>query len=245
MYRLFSTLTPYPNCKRLAFASSGNYYVPHQLNPRHQIWCHTASYITVIRQWLHDDVIKWKKNFRVTGHLCGEFTGPPGNSPHKGQWRGALVFSLICVWINGWVNNRDAGDSKRNRPHYDVSVMCSQHIYLPACFSSTHEILIKQIYRTLVSGSSLIMEANIHLLFLFYTTTIVIMCKPITAGLNLWNSALQSWHTHFTLRRRHTLYTRYMRMSVFFIFLFDLVCESVSKSFMSWWSHLWTIVQRK
>ena len=31
-------------------------------------------------------------------------------SPHKGQWRGALMFSLICDWINGWVNNREAGD---------------------------------------------------------------------------------------------------------------------------------------
>ena len=43
---------------------------------------------------------------RITGHLCWEFTG----SPHKGQWRGALMFSLICVWINGWVNNREARD---------------------------------------------------------------------------------------------------------------------------------------
>ena len=47
----------------------------------------------------------------------------PVNSPHKGQWRGALVFSLICVWINGWVNNRDAGDLRRHRGHYDVIVM--------------------------------------------------------------------------------------------------------------------------
>ena len=31
----------------------------------------------------------------------------PVNSPHKGQWRGALMFSLICVWTIGWVNNRD------------------------------------------------------------------------------------------------------------------------------------------
>ena len=22
------------------------------------------------------------------------------------QWRGALMFSLICAWINGWINNR-------------------------------------------------------------------------------------------------------------------------------------------
>ena len=46
-----------------------------------------------------------------------------GNSPHKGQWRGALMFSLICVWINGGVNNREAGDLRRYRAHYDVSVM--------------------------------------------------------------------------------------------------------------------------
>ena len=47
----------------------------------------------------------------------------PVNSPHKGQWRGALMFSLICVWINGWVNNRGAGDLRRYRAHYDVIVM--------------------------------------------------------------------------------------------------------------------------
>ena len=50
----------------------------------------------------------------------------PANSPHKGQWRGALVFSLICVWTNGWVNNRDASDLRRHRLHYDVIVMSLQ-----------------------------------------------------------------------------------------------------------------------
>ena len=34
----------------------------------------------------------------------------PVNSLHKGRWRGALMFSLICAWINGWVNNCEAGD---------------------------------------------------------------------------------------------------------------------------------------
>ena len=48
----------------------------------------------------------------------------PVNSPHKGQRRWALMFSLICVWINGWVNNREAGDLRRFRTHYDVIVMC-------------------------------------------------------------------------------------------------------------------------
>ena len=34
-----------------------------------------------------------------------------------------LMFSLICAWINGWVNNREAGDLRRHRGHYDVTVM--------------------------------------------------------------------------------------------------------------------------
>ena len=50
----------------------------------------------------------------------------PMNSSHKGQWRGALVFPVICAWINGWVNNRKAGDLRRHCGHYDVVVM-SQH----------------------------------------------------------------------------------------------------------------------
>ena len=46
-----------------------------------------------------------------------------GNSPIKGQWRGALIFSLICAWMNDWVNDREAGDLERHRGHYDVTVM--------------------------------------------------------------------------------------------------------------------------
>ena len=47
----------------------------------------------------------------------------PVNSPHKGQWCGALMFSFISAWSNSWVNNCDAGDLKRHRIHYDVIVM--------------------------------------------------------------------------------------------------------------------------
>ena len=57
--------------------------------------------------------------FRVTGPV-------PVNSPHKGQWRGALMFSLICAWLNRWVNNGEAGDLRRYCGHYDVVVMCNQ-----------------------------------------------------------------------------------------------------------------------
>ena len=70
--------------------------------------------------WLkHDDVIKWKYFPRYWSFVRGIHRSPV-NSPHKGQWRGALMFSLICPWTNGWVNNRKAGDLRRYSAHYDV-----------------------------------------------------------------------------------------------------------------------------
>ena len=66
----------------------------------------------------------------------------PVNSPHKDQWRGALMVSFIYAWINGWVNTRDACDLRRYRVHYDVTatvdtstfsgVSVKSHIYLTA-----------------------------------------------------------------------------------------------------------------
>ena len=55
--------------------------------------------------------------------ICAGNHRSPVNSPNKGQWRGALMFSLICAWINGWINNREAGDLRRYCAHYDVTVM--------------------------------------------------------------------------------------------------------------------------
>ena len=46
-----------------------------------------------------------------------------GGFPHKGQWRGALKFSLIRAWISDWANNRDEGNLRRHRAHYDVTIM--------------------------------------------------------------------------------------------------------------------------
>ena len=70
----------------------------------------------------HDDVIKWKHFPRYWPFVRGIHRSPV-NSTHKGQWRGALMLPLICVWTNAWVNNRDAGDLRRYRVHYDVTVM--------------------------------------------------------------------------------------------------------------------------
>ena len=69
----------------------------------------------------HDDVIKCKHFTRYWPIVWGIHWSPV-NSPHKGQWRGALVFSLICARINDWASNREAGDLRRYRALYDVTV---------------------------------------------------------------------------------------------------------------------------
>ena len=76
-----------------------------------------------IEDLFHDDVIKWR-HFPRYWPFVGRIHRSPVNSPHKGQWRGALMFSLIAAWINGWINNRDTGDLRRCRAHDDVTVMC-------------------------------------------------------------------------------------------------------------------------
>ena len=103
----------------------------------HFVYAHsqwdTTLHCNVVSHWL-DACTKWflcskwgryqmETFFRVTGALCGEFTGHRG---HKGQWRGALMFSLICAWTHSCVNNREAGDLERHRVHYDVNVMRTQ-----------------------------------------------------------------------------------------------------------------------
>ena len=69
-----------------------------------------------------DDIIIWKHFPRYWPFVRGIHRSQV-NSPHKSQWRGALMFSLICAWTNGWVNNRDAGDFRCHRAHYDVTVI--------------------------------------------------------------------------------------------------------------------------
>ena len=55
---------------------------------------------------VHADVIKWN-TFLLLAHCEGNHQSPV-DSPHEGQWRRALMLSLICARTNGWANNRDA-----------------------------------------------------------------------------------------------------------------------------------------
>ena len=70
----------------------------------------------------------------------------PVDSPHKGQWRGALMFSLICACIIAWAENWDAGDLRRNRVYYEnQGVSWTSHLYNGIlvrwclCFESPHK----------------------------------------------------------------------------------------------------------
>ena len=75
-----------------------------------------------IDRYNHDAVIKWKHFPRYWPFVRGIHRSPV-KSPHKGQWRGALMIFFICAWINVWVNDREAGGLRRHRAHYDVTVM--------------------------------------------------------------------------------------------------------------------------
>ena len=89
--------------------------------------CRTRNNYATSRHYLHDDVIKWKHFPRYWPFVRGIHRSPV-NSPHKGQWRGDLMFSLICVWINGWVNNRETDDLRHYRGHNDVTVISDWHV---------------------------------------------------------------------------------------------------------------------
>ena len=67
------------------------------------------------------------ETFSAFQALCVGNKPITGEFPAQSQWRGALMLSLICAWINVWVNNREAGDLRRQHAHYGVIVMDTHH----------------------------------------------------------------------------------------------------------------------
>ena len=99
-----------------------------KIHPLAHLTDHDSYEVTVVSiMEKHDDVIKWKHFSRYWPFVRGIHRSPM-NSLHNGQWRGALMLSLICVCINGWVNNREAGDLRRHRARYDVSENEIDHV---------------------------------------------------------------------------------------------------------------------
>ena len=82
-------------------------------------WSFVLSGSQRFASWWHHQM----KTFSALLALCAGNHRSPVNSPHKGHWREALMFPLICAWINCWANNREAGDLRRHCAHYDVIVM--------------------------------------------------------------------------------------------------------------------------
>ena len=100
------------------------------------------------RQDPHDDVIKWKHFPRYCPFARGIHRSPV-NSPHKGQWRGTLMFSLICARINGWVSNGEAGVLRRHRGDYDVIVMQVGHTLAPWSSQSGTPLIVNHYRKNL------------------------------------------------------------------------------------------------
>ena len=97
----------------------------------------------------HYGVIKWKHFPHYWPFMRGIHRSPV-KSPHKDQWRGTLMFSLICAWINDWLNNQNASYLRRHRTHYNITVTgwswCPQDWgfawplgMLTSCFLKTNE----------------------------------------------------------------------------------------------------------
>ena len=167
----------------------------------------------VVRWW--GEVYKSQLRTRIPVVLyrlwsCSNWDVHVMNSPHKGQWRGALMFSVICIWINCWVNNSEAGDLRRHRAHYYVSVM----IWCRMCSEESLTITAIRLFvehwlqRTLQSSASLFIigvlrsqEATMRNDFLSHDTSKLSLLlvrrscwKRTVQWLVIWGAMMPLWH---------------------------------------------------
>ena len=130
----------------------------------------------------------------------------PVDSPHKGQWRGAL----ICAWINVWTNNRNADDLRRHRDHYDVTVMLTSStvvypdgpLYMvPAILC--HDMVISGFPAQRVSNAELTCCKPRY-----------ILKKKAVEWPSIWDAKTLMWHLHW--------YCHFCHVSVSYAYLFVL-----------------------
>ena len=75
---------------------------------------------------LHYINILVMETFSALLAFCVRNSPVTGEFPLQSQWRGALMYSLICAWINSWANNGDTGDL---RCHYTLlSLHCNEKL---------------------------------------------------------------------------------------------------------------------
>ena len=95
------------------------------------LWIEVQIWRYIWRSWWRHQM----ENFPRNCHFVRGILRLPVNFPHKGQWRGTLVFSLICGWTNGCANGRDSGNLEPHLAHYDVALMC--FVYLMSLFPTS------------------------------------------------------------------------------------------------------------
>ena len=138
-----------------------------------------------LQNWLHDDVIKWKlfpRYWSVT--------------------RSFDVFFWYASEVNGWVNNHEAGDLRRYRAHYDVTVMCEwRTIHQTQSAGSWFNIKIPSYpYRKYQCGDKTILRSSyLHngnaytgtMVFLYWSACWVISSSSCCPGhMSVWSLAL-------------------------------------------------------
>ena len=74
------------------------------------------------KSWWHHQM----ETFSASLAICAGNSPVPGEFPTQRPVTRNFEFSLICVWINGWINNGEAGDLRHYRAHYDVIIMWLQ-----------------------------------------------------------------------------------------------------------------------
>ena len=111
-----------------------------------------ARFLSMAEQGVNHALIRHKwwrhqmKAFSPSLALCeGGIHRSPVDSTHKGQWREALVFPLICAWTNSCVSSQDAGDLRRHCTRSDVALMRwdkwpSSHPQVPGFARNSHFI---------------------------------------------------------------------------------------------------------
>ena len=104
------------------FLSRFNLFLPCHIEAWINVWHVADTILKFIFSWWRHQMIKWKHFLCHLPFVQGIHQSLV-NSLHKGQWGGALMFSLTCAWINGWVNNHEAGYLGCHRAHYDATVM--------------------------------------------------------------------------------------------------------------------------
>ena len=179
----------------------------------HILCCHSCY-----RQNHHDDVNKWKHFPRDWPFVRG-IPRWSVNSPQIGQWRLALMFSLIYAWINTRVNHREAGGLRRYRDHYDVTVMTEWPRFIVKsvwilCWNLS--FLDKNIFRVII-GAILIVQWSSKMKSVTAVTNVIQPCyfyhtcsnssdtvTPITKNYHCHDNSM---HFHVSaVTKRHYFY---------------------------------------